>query len=412
MKNNLILISLLILFLAAVPVQDNNNKPIFSESEEYFIPFQIIDSHLYVTVKINNKVTALLSVDNGCPDLHLTESFAKKHAEALGLTFYPDMKSVSYFPGSPNQKCYIAQGNLFFQVKDSIFENQTESLYYSNHDIIKNHCSILSSGDILQFLPAEAAGIIPLKCLVKNNLIRINFRDNRIEFPSRIDSTLKKEYNEYDYKTVNRLQVVQYPITFSDTKGMQKTFSFKTVFDLGFGGNFSFLNTKIVSLAKQFESKNYESSFRFFDEIIAGKDKLKLNYINIVSSNTNMPFDMLVGIKILSNYDIYFDYKNSKIYTKALSKDKFSLSPSSAPGFFTVTKKRDNAYIQCHITAINPATSKFSYKLYDEILAVDNVYLQMLSLDSAKRLLVNRDEIQILLIKRNQDTLLLKRDRE
>lgn len=67
------------------------------DSIGFSIPFQLIDDRVVVVVRLNGLVDVKLAVDNGVNQLHLTESFAKKHADTLEMVLYPDIPAMGKF---------------------------------------------------------------------------------------------------------------------------------------------------------------------------------------------------------------------------------------------------------------------------------------------------------------------------
>ncbi|MDR1345831.1 MAG: hypothetical protein LBK03_03915 [Bacteroidales bacterium] len=381
--------------------EESNNT---SNIEEFKIPFKLIDNRIAITVKLNNQISTTLFVDNGCTELMLTEKFIKQYTDILHLKKYPQITAVNHFLTIPAQKAYIAQGEICYHIEEHVFINTNLSGYTINNEKIKDFIEVFDND---YFNELQIDGIIPLRCLATNGIIKINNNEHYIEFPTQID-TLAIEYN---YQLKNKLQIIQFPITFVDTQGQAHCHRLATLLDLGFNSsNLLFKNSRTKAI-ENYADKNIRSSERhlFFQKVKMGSENTLMHGCTMHKGQEYHIFDLLIGMEILSNYDLYFDYMTNKIYVRPLSKELFYLNDSTsiiagiclASDFFVANK----------ITSI----IKTDIRLGDIVLKIDNTYVQNISRDSLLKIRkISNDNIsqQSIVVKRGKDTLLLQRVRK
>lgn len=233
----MVLISCFIMHIACTSFETDEVQSvvvdtIVSDNIEFYIPFQLIDNRIVISTRLNGLVDIKLAVDNGVYNLHLTEIFAKKYADSLNITLYPETPAMGSFQMSPNQKSYLVKGDFKYNFGDSTYVNYNSSAYFINKEQLNDFAYVMSGGDVSQDLPNDVVGIMPLKCLSKNGVIKIDFEKKRFEFPKQVDSSV----TVYDYRYVNGCQVVQFPMVFfSDLD--EKRYILSSVFDLGYRGN-------------------------------------------------------------------------------------------------------------------------------------------------------------------------------
>lgn len=348
--------------------------------------------------------------------------FAEKHADSLGITLHRDVKNVATFGGFSKQRTFLAEGDFSYHFGDSTFVNYNNTGYMINPGkTIKDFANVLSNDEIKSRLPGGVDGIMPLKCFSKNGIIKINFEKNRIEFPTQVNSSAVS----YPYELIDgNIQVVNFPITFLNNWGDRRGYTMSSIMDLGYTGSFSFYNKKkfaqMLSEIKSYSQnssstyKDYGYSRYCFDSLRIGKDNMLVEgacFLNIDFLDfTN--FDALVGMEILSGYDLWFDYKEQIIYMKPLSaeidmnsKNVFSI----LFGFGFGLQSIDNSTYY-YAMSINHDKAKTDIMLRDILLKIDDVNVVNISQDSLRSIMSDKSIPQeSITIKRGADTLVLKR---
>lgn len=418
----MVLISCFIMHIACTSFETDEVQSvvvdtIVSDNIEFYIPFQLIDNRIVISTRLNGLVDIKLAVDNGVYNLHLTEIFAKKYADSLNITLYPETPAMGSFQMSPNQKSYLVKGDFKYNFGDSTYVNYNSSAYFINKEQLNDFAYVMSGGDVSQDLPNDVVGIMPLKCLSKNGVIKIDFEKKRFEFPKQVDSSV----TVYDYRYVNGCQVVQFPMVFfSDLD--EKRYILSSVFDLGYRGNEICLwNNRMLKSIDVYAERNISTSnlgnfsFYFFRNIKIGKDNTLVKNIYLVYlKNIHDKADALLGIKVISKFDIWFDYQNQKIYLKPLVKE-FNMSNNEFSinyglGF---TREYDGHGVKYYVSTIRNDDKKVDVKLNDELLKIDNFSIEKANKDSIGAVInyKNRPN-QSITVKRGNDTLILHRIRE
>lgn len=389
----------------------------------FYIPFKFIDNFIVISTKLNGCVNTDLMVDDGCYSLTLMRDFVEKYSDTLGLTCYPEIKAMASFGGFPNQKAYIAEGDFSYHFGDSLFINYNSSAYAVDGKMISDFAHILSNDEMRTAFPNNIDGIIPLKCFSKNGIVKINFEKNRIEFPKEVDSSAVA----YPYKLIYKdTPIVDIPITFFDESGKSYSYMISALLDLGCNVGISFRNDKqirkmdkdIKTCAQNISSLygNYGYTPYRFTKITVGKDSVIFKNMNIICSNQKMfqAFDALIGNDILSEYDLWFDYKKQVIYMKPLLKEidkdphKFSILLGLEFGI-----RNDNDVLQYYVMTVNHDEKTIDTQLGDILLNVDNINVVNISADSLRSIWANRIiPNNSITVKRGKDTLVLQRIRK
>jgi hypothetical protein len=381
--------------------KEHNNA---SNIEEFKIPFRLIDNRIAITVNLNNQVSTTLFVDNGCTELMLTEKFIKQYADILHLKEYPQITAVNHSLTIPIQKVYIAQGEIYYHVGEHVFTNTNLSGYTINNEKIKDFIEVFDND---YFNELQIGGIIPLRCLATNGIIKINNNERYIEFPTQIDPLA----TEYNYQLKNKLQIIQFPITFYDTQGQEHCHRLATLLDLGFNSsNLLFKNSR-TKVIENYADKNIRPSERhlFFQKVKIGSENTLMHGYTMHKGREYNIFDLLIGMEILSNYDLYFDYMTNKIYVRPLSKELFYLNDSTS--IITGICLAGDFFVANKITNI----IKTDIHLGDIVLKIDSIYVRNISRDSLLKIRkIPNDSIsqQSMVVKRGKDTLLLHRVRK
>lgn len=89
-----------------------------------------------------------------------------------------------------------------------------------------------------KWVPDGVVGIMPLECLSKNGIIKINFEKNQFEFPELVDSLAVP----YKYDDI-RSQSVKFPIILFNESN-RSNYLLSAIFDLGYNGSVLILKNK------------------------------------------------------------------------------------------------------------------------------------------------------------------------
>ena len=368
------------------------------------------DSRIFIKVKINNIVDATLCVDNGASELLLCESFAKKHLHELDMTLFPNVQSMSNFPADPSAKSYIAKGEFFFQIKDSIFKTICHSGYGIDDELILEYAHIIPDNQTQNLWNcALADGTLPLEVLAKNGIIFINNEKKRIEFPQEIDTSAIP----YPYKQLkDKRQVFSFPFYFKK-ENIKEKYLFETLLDLGANTRLFYLlqNSKTKTILEQIKncaSQNIITTDEIknllvFSKIYAGNDTVEVQNVSLLPQSKDI-VDLWLGMPFLSNYNIFFDYQNQTIYLKTIY-PSFSMAITNSILFGCATSRKvlkDSSYTH-EIIGINPNNIKIDAQIKDRIIRINN-----LDISNYRTLSTDPNDTSITVIRRN-DTITLYR---
>lgn len=414
-----VFVSLLFLFSCRHSSQEGivaiSEEGLACDSLGYYIPFEIIDGGIIVKTKINDTIEASLLIDNGCSDLYLSKQFVETYAEVLNLKHYPDIEAIGYFIGEPNLKNTIAEGRLTFHFGDSVFENKNTSAYQHNGKMI-DHFSGVYGRDIFF---RKMDGILPLHIFSKRGIVSINFQKKRIEFTKQIDTSFQR----YPYTEQSKLPIIETPVKFGEI-----SLNLSMLPDLGSpGGSVDLYRTKKVqkklSEIKAKTSKNVEFSPQikdfsyYFDSVdldgLILKDILFSVYPPFVGGGN---VDLLIGMDILSQYDIAFDYNEKYIYMKPLN-SVFSLKSDTSSILSGVlltvkigrecTEKICNNELKYRVSGINHRYNKADFKFDDIVLKIGKYNITNIKFDSLKQLRKQKDTRTNATVIRGKDTISL-----
>jgi hypothetical protein len=375
----------------------------------FYIPFVEFndETRIAIKVRINNKVDAILIIDNGVYSLHLSESFAKKHVQDLEMTLYPNIQSIGSFH-DPQIKSYIAKGSFYFHIKDSVFKTVCHEGYGIDEELILEYADIIPDNQLQNLWDTELIdGVLPLEALAKNGLVLINNEKKRIEFPQKVDTLAVP----YPYKILqDGRQIISFPLFFEKDNKKEK-FIFETSLDLGSNSRLftSLQNSKtkmIVSQLKHYALKNIITNdaikdMLFFNKLYAGSDFVIVNNAAFLQISKDI-IDLWIGVLFLSNYNLYFDYPNQIIYLKSIQ-PSFSMADTNSILFGSfgsrkITAEGDFLY---EIMAINPSNIKIDAQIGDRIIRINDR-----NIGKCRSILSNQNDTSVTVV-RNKDTLTL-----
>ncbi|MCL2247392.1 MAG: hypothetical protein FWC10_09845 [Lentimicrobiaceae bacterium] len=375
----------------------------------FYIPFVKLkdEIRIVITVRINNKVDAKLIVDNGIYSLHLSESFAQKHARDLEMTLYPNIQSIGSFHGSET-KSYIAKGSFYFHVKDSVFKTVCNAGYGIDDEFIFEYADIVPDNQLQYLWDNELIdGVLPLEALAKQGIVLINNEKKRIEFPKKVDSIAIP----YPYKKLqDGRQIVSFPLLFEKENKKEK-FIFETSLDLGSSSRLFtlFQNSKIKTIVSQlklytitnFINNDAAKEMLFFNHLYAGGEYVIVKDVAFLQSPKDI-IDLWLGISFLSHYNIYFDYSKQIIYLKSIQ-PSFSMADTNSIlyGSLGIRKVSAEGFFLYEIMAINPNNIKINLQVGDQILRINDR-----DISKCSTILSDQSDTFVTVV-RNKDTLTL-----
>lgn len=439
MKNNFLRLLMVLVYLLVLMscdyekvVNSNFHNGAYcnkDESIEFAIPFELINDRIVVRCKLNGKIDVKLAVDNACSELYLTESFAKRYKDTLNLKLYPESSSGGSFMLNPLQECYLAEGDFFYQFGDSTFINYYDKVFRvaAGKRLTGDHAMVLVENPSHKFLPDGVDGILPMRCFSKNGMVGLNFAKDRFEFDIIVDSSMTLYRCEFD----DNKQIMKFPITFFSNLGDSVSYVFKTLLDLGCNREFiitnSYNNDKIINKLIALSNKNISSLYTNtpeystynFKQAKIGEDHTLFKNIEFIYSRTskkNKLFDLLIGVVIMSDYYIAFDYANNLIYMKPLPNDEDGQNAldNSILASVGLNTNRSNSgdIMSYYVVIVDNDRKNVNIQLFDTIIKIDGIEARGLTIDSIKRVMVSKHiPHKTVTIKRGDSILVLSRNK-
>jgi hypothetical protein len=320
------------------------------ENVKWYIPFSNESGALLVNVRINDTVNAILQIDNGCNEVQLNQNFIDKYTQILGFKEHPIrlLSTLAY------DNLHIAECDIYFSFGDSIVQYTNTSGYVTTDESTKrkhiiaqfvevyndkNSLDIFGrkvENSISNVLNIKADGVFPLRLFAEKGIIKINNTKSRIEFVDEIDNSSVIYPFEWSFKT----QIVKYPISFIDDIGKEHKYTFNTLLDLGYNGFLAlFNNNRTKPMWWHLERNNEKLNQVSLKNAKLGKDSIIYNMCVVAKINQSLVVDLIAGVIVLSNYDIYFDYKKQIIALKHLT-----TKTKATVGFNVATSHKGHIY--------------------------------------------------------------------
>lgn len=387
-----------------------------SENLGFTIPFEIINGRMVISTMLNGVIYVRLAVDNGVDELHLIEEFAQKYGDSLEIVLYPNVAAMGAFISAPMQKSYVASGKFYYRFGDSIFVNYNKSCYVINGEYTEDFACILKGGEVVQSLPDRVMGIIPLRSFSKNGILKINFKDKRLEFPETVDSSA------VSYKVDDANRTINLPIEFVGESG-SKSYLFSSILDLGYYGDLLIFGNKKVSKIMGSIPKDYQldvdydeygRNYIYYRSMMIGKDSVIFNNMGVLYlKNINELADAVIGVELMSKYDMFFDYRNNYIYMRSLE-SKYDMinrqfSITVGMGIRTVNVNNNPKRV---VSMVLNDYKKVDVRCGDTILKIDYLELESIGRDSLKKIFADRTiPNKTVTVKRGDKVVVLSRNK-
>ncbi|GHV34149.1 hypothetical protein FACS1894178_1090 [Bacteroidia bacterium] len=329
MSRFIIIIPLLVFtFACNIPTKHIDNIDVADISTNK-ISCSVIERRVVVDVCFNDSVRARMILDNGCSEIILAESFFMANKEKLGLSPFRDLHAMGEFIFNPNLKSFIAEGQITLNVLDTAILCTNLSMYYV--DTLKiDHFVEVTDSITFASLSVDVDGILPLRLLSALGIVNINLQKQEISFKDSIDN----DYIAYPFQSAKN-NSINYPIGIYVNDSVVKQNTYKAVFDLGYGGSMIIFNRKMNAVLKLQTPENKYISRRDNSNYFKSRPlnySIKTSQLGVEKTiyedldicnlgvNFNYDFDCLVGVSMIKEFEIAFDYRENIFYIRPLTK--------------------------------------------------------------------------------------------
>ncbi len=316
------------------------------------IPFELIDGHIIIKVKINDEFYNFL-FDTGAPTII---------DENLNQLYKVTGKSKSVYDINYNYKTL----NIV-----------TIPVLCINEEKIKKVKAISTSLlEINKLLCVNISGIIGAD-LMSNYFVQINYYEKTIIFSDniksfKINSFYKPVKFTYDSSMQPKITIYQDELNFGDF-----------ILDTG--------SSNSVKLTKGFDSKNISKDTKTSYAIVHGAfgsevDTIQTDKLTNLTINKTIKLDSIsvdyknkktihtVGFKVLRNYITTLDWKRKEVYFEKIKYD----SPNISNPFGISFQYHEGKIIIGKIYK-NSITNLKGVKLFDEVLKINEIFCDKLS---------------------------------
>jgi hypothetical protein len=374
----------------------NNITANDSGTAKFQIPFQNDHNILLVKARINDRVDANLAIDNGCDEILLNQKFVNKYADLLGIKEYfgllPFKPTLQYARSS----MHIAECDLKFGFGNLSIRHTSIYQYYIKDAIpgkehkIDKFVEVYT--DTTDYFGLNIDGVLPLRLFAEKGIIKINNNDKCIEFVNEIDSGTIK----YPFVWEMNTQIVKFPVSFTNDTGKKYTYTLKTLLDLGCNEGlllFNNLNTKpMLNVLKQIDA-NADSRYILNAEL--GKNNTVFKFCRLRKDNRTLGYDLIVGLGILSEYNLYFDYQSQIIGLQYLA-----LANSSKSTFLIQHYFKNGKYSHI-VAAVDKDNCWLDLQKGDELYKAGDILIESLLPLEVKNFLRDSKHNAIITVKRN-----------
>ncbi|MDR0620057.1 MAG: hypothetical protein LBG17_09185 [Bacteroidales bacterium] len=306
-----------------------------------------------------------------------------------------------------NWSISIAECNndIDFYFGDSIVKN-TNVLTYTISDNKTNekhdmkYVYIYKEDSITSAFGVKFDGIFPLRLLSDKGIIKINQNENRIEFVDKIDSTATL----YPFSISNNHQIIKFPISFADSSGKRYSYTLNASPDMGYNNELLLFNSKRTKSIWQVLEHIYGKN----ENIVVKNIELGINKDHKRTCSMEKrydkgyPEDLLLGFNMLSNYNIYFDYKSQNIALEPITLKRQQIKN----GFTAILKVLKGKYIQT-VSFVDKENCAFDLLAGDELYRIGECVVDDKKVSEIRMLL--SDMPNTITVKRNNTYIVLER---
>ena len=277
-----------------------------------------LTSHVYLSTTINDSIQGVFLFDTGANELIVDQRFAKAtQLEFISKEDLKKEKKYSYGVGEGRlQNNYLKQ--LIVKIADRKFERQ----------VVRTIALDSLLGSVLNH---EINGIIGYD-LFKDYWAFFDFDNYKLSLNDTIAPNLLKDYEKIPFKKEYRKPMIQVELELPNDKKIKS----KLMFDMGSGRSVSLTHQKAISenLFNSIDSLNcYEEdvtgiggqgkscegkikSIRFGSSIQLDSINIELGKDQKGALGMHTMYDGLLGMDIISRFNVIIDQKEKNIYLK------------------------------------------------------------------------------------------------